>query len=418
MRGRPSGNTSPLSTTVTDTPRWRKPDLQFCTLHSSLLPHNVPTYSIDAMSSSDDLVTVTARCLCKAHVFTCTTPGSSLPLIASLCHCNSCRHQTGSLYFVCTTWPNKDEDLSSLQRYDFSPNIAIYACQTCSSQLFCRGTRLGEGPEVITSALANKPGLVEYGSHIFVGDTVDGGASMWLRHDAKGRVLKRWAGPRDHSKELGIGWPGQGYQAGNAFARPEFTPLQCHCKGVNLFLRSGAHLAQATPGSPDAELAGKLKDSGFKMKAGRYPAFMDACDSCRMTISSDITYWTSVPIACISIETNRDVDVPFRTHDEFRDSLKKDSRLGTLKQYKSSPGMERYFCSVCSASFFAMNPQGADAGVIDVALGVLHHEDGARAEGLLAWDYSRIDFASDGDGGWREALNRTVLQEENKWYGC
>lgn len=365
-------------------------------------------------------VTVTARCLCNAHVFTSTIPNSSLPLLASLCHCNSCRHQTGALYFGCIAWPNKQEDLSSLKRYEFSPNTDLFACPTCSSQLFCRATQPGEGPEVITSALDNEPGLVEYGSNIFVGDTIDGGASMWFRHDATGGLLKRWSGHRGDGENLEVGWPDQGQDTvpRDDAGRPEYTPLQCHCKGVSLFVRSGAHLGQPAPGSSDAELAKKLKDSGFEMKSGRYPAFADACSSCRMHVGSDITFWATVPIVCLSVETNRHVDVPFRTVDEFRDALEaKDARFGTLKKYKSSLGVERYSCAICSASFFATNAQAADDRVIDVAVGVLHHKDGARAEGLLAWDYSRIDFSSDGDGGWRESLNRTALQEAKKWRG-
>jgi hypothetical protein len=75
----------------------------------------------------------------------------------------------------------------------------------------------------------------------------------------------------------------------------------------------------------------------------------------------------------------------------------------------------RYFCSVCSASFFVINGQASDPGTIDVAVGVLHHPDGARAEGLLAWEYSEIGFATDGAGGWREELNRQALEGVQRW---
>jgi hypothetical protein len=135
-----------------------------------------------------------------------------------------------------------------------------------------------------------------------------------------------------------------------------------------------------------------------------------------MGVSCDITCWAVVPLACITTEADASVDTPFRTLDNFLDAFaKKDARLGTLTRYNSSPGVHRYFCSVCSASIFVTHGKASDPGTIDVAVGVLHHPDGARAEGLLAWKYSEIDFAADGAGGWREELNRQALEEVQRW---
>src|SRR6187549_1619641 len=104
---------------------------------------------------AEEAISVTAQCLCKAKTFNASVPASALPLQATCCHCTSCRHQTGSLYFVDVDWPNPEEDISSLEKYAFSKNTNIFFCGTCSTPMFCRGTGPGAAPGVITAALQN-----------------------------------------------------------------------------------------------------------------------------------------------------------------------------------------------------------------------------------------------------------------------
>lgn len=136
-----------------------------------------------------DTAQITAQCLCKEHTFTATVPPSSLPLRASACHCNSCRRSTGAMYSIDAPWPGDPGVIgaSTLKAYDFSPRIKLLFCGTCSSTMFWgppAATPAGEREYgVFTGALLNEgpKGLVRLVEHIFVEDTVDGGATPWLR---------------------------------------------------------------------------------------------------------------------------------------------------------------------------------------------------------------------------------------------
>lgn len=92
-----------------------------------------PTNNIDSMAStSQDPVTLTAECLCKAHIFTTDVSKSQLPIKVSTCHCTSCRHLTGALYSSNAPWPGEREEVvnSGLKVYRFSEKIDV-SCFVC-----------------------------------------------------------------------------------------------------------------------------------------------------------------------------------------------------------------------------------------------------------------------------------------------
>jgi len=360
---------------------------------------------------SEETVTLTARCLCRAHSFTAAVPASALPLAATLCHCDSCRHLTGALFFVDVDWPGRDDDVSGLRRYAFSDRIDIFFCGTCSSPLFCRGVDHGDPLCVNTGALDNGPGLVRYAKHIFVGDTLDGGASMWLRTRRDGSAVPRLATRTD---SLAHEWPGpEPSPDPDAVAGPERTPVRCRCGGVDLSLRSAADLASRAP----SELPWFVDPKTYK-----YLANTDGCDSCRTTFGADLVNWTFALLTHVDYAPAADQD-PAAEFPRAVEALHaavsasdRDPRLGTLAVYESSPGVQRYFCSRCSASvFYAVNDRPE---MIDVAVGLLHHPSGARAEGLLKWNLGGnrgIGSLDDTKGGWREDLAEGARQEAEKW---
>ncbi|RYO77670.1 hypothetical protein DL766_004730 [Monosporascus sp. MC13-8B] len=52
------------------------------------------------------------------------------------------------------------------------------------------------------------PNLVEFVDHMYVGDTLDGGASPWLRNpNQSGVPARRWVGRTEKSEEIHGGWP-------------------------------------------------------------------------------------------------------------------------------------------------------------------------------------------------------------------
>ncbi|KAK2050081.1 hypothetical protein LZ31DRAFT_537898 [Colletotrichum somersetense] len=355
-----------------------------------------------------DSITIKTRCLCKAYTFAASVAKSALPLKAVCCHCTSCRSLTGSLYSSCAQWPNPSEDLSGLKKYSYSKHTDVFSCGTCSTKLFCRVSTTGPGTYVVTGALENAPGLVRYSAHLFVGDTIDGGASRWLPRFEHGEPVPRWNQARG-SRELPPDWPismAIPVPRHPLKASPAVTPLHCHCKGVRLLLRSAVHL--------EADPALDSTSTCIDTETLKFKASLDSCDSCRITYGSDVSAWTFAPLTHIDFDYG---DEPASGLSGFPKTVaalkqaissagKKDFRLGTLEVFNSSPDVERYFCSTCFANvFYAVRDR---ENMVNIAIGLLDHPDGARAEGLLAWSYGKVGWEAEVAGGWREKLASSV----------
>jgi hypothetical protein len=363
---------------------------------------------------TEDTITITAHCLCEAHTCTHIVTSSSLPLPASCCHCGSCRHTTGALYLPCTPWPNRNVDLSTLKRYPFSPNIDYFSCPTCSTLLFCKGTQPGDIPEVITGSLVNAPNLINYSHHGYVSDTLDGGATVWFAKGPSGNPIPRWSGGRDKSEQLPPSWAPLASTDAKPKATPNLTPLKCHCGGINLVIRSAADWESKT--KPDSPLPWFIDPKTY-----RYLAAFDSCDSCRLSFSADMVNWTFVELDHIhfpgSEEGETEGSLPL-TVDALKDAVlakERDPRLGKLALYQSSEDVERYFCAGCSAGVFYAVHEDGRRDMVDVAVGLLRHGDGARAEGLLTWNWGVVGWMDDVAGGWREGLVKRVVEDAEAW---
>src|SRR3569833_4490944 len=334
-----------------------------------------------------------ARCLCGAHTNNTEDTQTTQPHKKTNNHCTSCRHITGGLYFADVYWPTHNEDDSGLVAYDHSPNVRLFFCGTCYTILFCRSEPSDPGAlSVMTGALDNAPGLVRYARHIFVGDTLDGGASVWLRWNRDGTPVRRWKersiGPS--SEELPPEWPGSAASE-SAAAAPELTPLRCLCGGVDLRVRAATDLdAGDLPWHVDPE-------------SRKNHASIDACDSCRLQFASDVPNWTFAQLSHLEFPGEAAGHLPLTTEDLKTATLAapemRDPRLGTLACYSSSANVDRYHCSLCSAT--KKNTDSTRPDMVDVAVGLLHHPSGARAEGLLSWNLGMASWADDAKGGWR-----------------
>jgi hypothetical protein len=367
------------------------------------------------MASPSDMVLITAECLCKAHKFTTEVPKSKLPLQASACHCNSCRHSTGALYSVDTTWPEprQNVDTTGLKSYPFSSSLSVLFCGTCSTTLFWDSTKEVRDLGVFTGALQNiDVDLVKIVDHIYVGDTIDGGATMWLRKpNADGSKARRFA-KRNDGEQYPHDWPPASTFTGYEKKTEESSiPIRCHCKGVDLRLHRGSY-----EGKTKEELPRFIDPKTYKSAAG-----FDVCDSCRLQSGIDIFHWTFTGLA--------DVATPHEGgEDRFPKSVAKlkaavdaqDAAIGTLAYYQSSPDVQRYFCKVCSAvCFYACDDYAHNDGkndFMDVAVGVLDAQDGARAEGFLSWAFGGpMVWEGDVKGGWREEFMKRVREEAEEW---
>lgn len=394
------------------------------------------------MASQSDDVSMTAECLCKTHKFTTTVPRTALPLKATTCHCDSCRRFTGALYSIDAPWSGDPATIraSTLARYDFSQNLKILFCGTCSAPLFWEsprrdastGAAVGRKFTVFVGALSNDAptGLVEVGCHMFVGDTRDGGASMWMRWMNGGGAppVKRFAEMKYESEELAEDWPGAGMAGAAEDGEKEEIPIRCHCGGVDLvFLRAQAE-REFTANRAD-ELPRVVDPVSRKYVAG-----FDACNSCRSSFGSDFFNWAFVFLRHIGYPSGRDLGeesgggspgfpqtlqdlhAAVSSSQELKASSRQtDPRLGTLAVYRSSEGVKRYFCSRCSACVFYA-ADGKHRDMVDVAIGVLRADEGARAERSFKWLLGGpLQHRDDIAGGWRATWLKAVEAEAEAW---
>ncbi|KAF2113203.1 Mss4-like protein [Lophiotrema nucula] len=357
-------------------------------------------------SSADEAVTITAQCLCKAHTFKTTVPRSNLPLPASACHCDSCRHISGALYTAGASWPEPREnvDISGLKKYAYFPAINILFCGTCSSFMFFEKTESHHELEVATCVLNNGKDLVTMDRHIFVGDTVDGGASMWLRNpNANGGPVKRFTtrSSEEEPEGLPFDWPAKSSLTGYEKVTEVSIPVRCKCKGVDFVLKRNNY-----EGKKREELPWFIDPRTHKSLG-----VTCVCDSCRLFCGADLADYTFSELSNIRTTSGNRLAASL---EDLRLSVDaKHVSNGTLAYYASSPHVQRYFCSTCSASiFFASDDR---PGVMAINVGVLEASDGARAEGFISWLFGTIGYKEDAKGGWRAGLAVRAEQESEEW---
>lgn len=343
-----------------------------------------------------DTIKLTAQCLCKQHQYNVEVAKSKLPLEGGICHCKSCRHATGALTMQETTWPQplREVDVSTLHKYAFTQKVDYYSCGTCSSPMFYvqswQPDKLGVFNGVLNNVDAD---LIHFKEHIFVGDTIDGGASVWYKTpNSDGKEI-----PRKLLRDEDVPWDWPQKRDENLIKEAEAQdsiPFWCHCKGVSLRLHRGDYASK-----PREELP-KFVDP----RTNKLRAMFDSCDSCRLTFGNDLVNWTMTELFNI---TQADGSA-------FPDSTKKlaaaveagDPIIGSLAIYRSSPGVKRYHCKNCSASVFFTRDD--DDAQLDVAVGLLDAPDGARAESFLSWFYGDVDWKEDTKGGWRADLMERI----------
>ncbi|KAG7289379.1 hypothetical protein NEMBOFW57_005747 [Staphylotrichum longicolle] len=380
----------------------------------------------------------------------------------SCCHCHSCRHVTGALRSSDAIWPGPAEDIARaaaaspdpsgsggkppLKRFRCSPKTNLLFCAGCGCVLFfeefdepreeIKGGEIPEGASylVFTGALsaeaADEGGevprpLVRVVDHIFVGDTLDGGAVPWLRHlnGEGGEEVKVWLGRRGESEEVpsGAHWPALAdlpkYEAGLKKAEGDKgnVPVRCKCGGVDLVLRAGELQREFEEKQKKGEELWWLVDPVTHKLMGS----MDACESCRRCAGSEVCNWTFALLRHISFADGNPDGFPKDTAElraavEAKDGKPRDPRLGTLTMYASSPDVQRYFCGRCSAHvFFAVDSRPE---MVDIAVGLLDAPDGARAESVISWNFGGgMSWTQDMKGTWREGILDAVSKDAEEW---
>ena len=275
-----------------------------------------------------------ARCHCGLAHFSINVPSTSFPLDSSFCSCSSCRHATGQLAASFAVIPIKQKDLqldvSSLIRYNTSNVRSRYFCPQCGANVVDLAENLWR---FCTGTLDKTEGLLNR-NLIFLDDTIDGGLSIWLQD----------VGPMLAAGSDGKNFESRGFDPGQSLATPapdERLLSKCSCGEVQFQL---------------------LPPEDGK----RYEAGLDGCRSCRLTTGFEISSWTSVPLSRVQMQDRQPLDL----------------NAGSLKCYKSSKEVYRYFCSTCGATIFCAK---RNQSWIDIAVGLLRATGGTRAEQWLEW---------------------------------
>ena len=370
-------------------------------------------------SNQDQSVDLKASCLCKTHVFTTAVPRSSLPLESWMCHCTSCRHVTGALYTHDAQWPGSLEPVirAGLSSYQMTENVKLLFCGKCSTPMFWWEQFKGQ-PEVLDVLIGAlecdaKSEVVRTVRHGFVKDTKDGGATPWSTKLASDQEpIPMWSGAPNKSELIQPEWLDAhegGHDAADDKGLDEL-PIVCHCHGVNLILRRG----KADFASTDR---GKLPWF-IEPDTHRALASFDACNSCRKSFGINVMNWTFALLKHISfaLDAGKDGTIPVSTREleAAVSNPKRDERYGTLQFYNSSEGVQRYFCSRCSASVFYAVHDRPD--MVDLAIGLLDSPDGARAESRLAWCLGAPPvWKGSIDGTWRQPFADLLTENAEAW---
>ncbi|KEF59572.1 uncharacterized protein A1O9_04417 [Exophiala aquamarina CBS 119918] len=312
-----------------------------------------------------ETTTLHAQCHCKRASYKFSIPSLSLPLSSSFCSCSSCRYATGQLaasFAVIPLDPDTlDLDVSQLSSYASSSHRTRHFCPTCGANVldFDNSDNLWR---VCTGMLDRTQNLLKR-NQIFLGDTCDGGLSVWMNGMGQKFEGSPDVEPFDFKtdlhkdKELDKDLPSTAHLLG-----------MCHCHGVQIRIL------------PPSEKQ-------------RYSAGLDFCTSCRTTTGFEVTSWTSVPLSQIQVPEGQSLALSTRT----------------LKTYASSPGVSRSFCGNCGLTAFVTKD---NQSWIDIAVGMLRAEEGARAERWLEW--KEIGFAE-------EALDQELVSQLryglNLWRG-
>ncbi|KAK3366179.1 hypothetical protein B0T24DRAFT_723773 [Lasiosphaeria ovina] len=309
------------------------------------------------------------------------------------------------------------------------------------------GDEKEEEKEEEQRAAGDFPPLVRFNGHIFVGDTRDGGAACWLRRmngtavAAEGNITQRWLGRRGEKSGEVAGmdyWPPLKelpVPASDEDGVPEDdgdVPIRCHCGGVNLVWRAGRARREfaAAAAAAAGDFEGKVEGSGARptqlpwfVDPATYKSLgsLDGCNSCRRASGADVFNWTFALVEHIDFASGGSsrfledsIALKVAVGAAAGASLG-DAGLGTLAFYASSPDVQRYFCSRCSATVFYAVDERPE--MLDVAVGLLRAPDGARAENAVSWALGGdIGWRNDMlDGNWREELVKAVEDDAEEW---
>lgn len=326
---------------------------------------------------SQGLTQLSISCACRRITGFCDVPSQNIPLPMVLCHCNTCRHSSGLLCVSHVLLPLGSSVLQmNGQPCCYRTLQTRYFCGHCGCSLYQE--KEDSGAIGISTGTLDTDGFIEMSQHMFVADTIDGGLSRWIPNGLSGKERQ------DESNQL------------DCATRPELSgtlrerskPTRhlkgyCHCRGVQFTITR----PNETPGIrnvpwPDVIMPyhSKSPENGGNVKwwlranNTKYLAGICACNSCRLGSGYDSQTWAFIPKVNITRLGGEGMNYA----------------SGTLRRYESSTRIYREFCQICGATVFWHSSDRPS--IVDVSVGLLDSERGARAEDWLEWWTERVSF--------------------------
>jgi len=260
------------------------------------------------------ITTVRAACHCGTNAFTLHYPSASLPVSASICHCDTTRNVTGMLFATFAPVPDGtsliadiDSPPLSVKGYRSSEFGSRYFCATCGAKLAFYQREFDKW-FIAIGLLERVDGIVKIEWHQWVGDTLDGGVVQIMKDD-----LPRYSQGPDSgmivAPEASIV---------TSLVKRDSLHAKCHCGGfqATIFRPSAAQIE-----NEEARVK-CLAGSGDRWRAGQC---LDK--ACRTTSGFSLMSWCWFPKSHVKI-----------------------SHSSTLVSYISSEGRVRQFCGGCGAT--------------------------------------------------------------------
>lgn len=250
--------------------------------------------------------------------------------------------------------------------------------------------------EVATGVVVESEGIeageVRYVKHLHVADTKDGGSAVWFP-EVNGQPMPT---PDFHL-------PPRSTTDQPAETPDEPLSASCACGNVRFHItrpdqhsrdpRSNMADLLVPYATTDPAVTSNPNDLKWWIRGAsgnKYLAGTCACRSCRLGSGFEVQFWTFVP------RTN----IFFHLSNGSPDPLQLDFTAlsaGTLTSYASSEGVLREFCGTCGATIFWHDRWRPD--LIDVSVGLLRAEEGARAESWVEWWTERVSFTEETENG-------------------
>ncbi|KAI3327175.1 hypothetical protein HD806DRAFT_486266 [Xylariaceae sp. AK1471] len=289
------------------------------------------------------------------------------------------------------------------------------------------------------SSEGNSEVLMRYAKHINTGGTKDGGLSPFIRRVGSSQeleVVENWGTPLEKLKDSDL--EASSRSEGKIDGGEEVLNAFCHCKTVQFHI-TRPNAASKFPRSnfpdlmvpyhtdspqiqnpedkkwwlrPDLNYRSEESDtaSAEDVELRRYLAGTCACRSCRLTSGFEIQTWAFVPRANVFFHIRhapRDSPTsPSLTSQSMQEVNATISTIpldfttlpsNILTSYESSQGVRREFCARCGATVFWRDRWRPE--LLDVSVGLLDADEGARAETWLDWWTGRVSFAEDAGNG-------------------